>query len=106
MFSDHFGTYYFYSPFVSSRAAGKFIEESNWLARFVASFSLSTSLFTSSVLLTSYAAIAWWTVTGTNEANKSGASALPNLSAKGVGLATAAFAMAANCRSSGILLRK
>ena len=29
MFSDHFGTYSFYSPFVSSRAAGKFIEESN-----------------------------------------------------------------------------
>lgn len=90
---------------MSLKAAGEFIDESNWLTKFVASFKLSSSLFTNSGFLTSYAAGAWCTATGTNESNKSLASGLPKRAVKGDGLATAALAIGVSCCSLGILCR-
>ena len=64
-------------PLVTSRAAGKFIEDMVAFAKFVASCNLSNSFLTSSFLRVSKAPKAWWTAKGHRASNRTLSSGLP-----------------------------
>ena len=80
-------------PLVTSSAAGKFIEDIEALAKFVASWILSSSVLTSSFLRLSKEPRAWCTANGHNLSKRIllSPSFPANLAGSGVSLATAAL---------------